>query len=134
MYSHVCFSLNRPLVVRTVSFGLVVMYLFLDTKEKKLKRAIKRMKPKARYLVIISLWIALGFWMKTSVNRLGMERTTFAASSDPDSFKWPVFTVCPFFGQTTEVYSFEDVMEHLQTSVTYFEYVFFLACIHHHKF
>ena len=80
------------------------------------------MKLKFRYILLLSLWITVGIWMMESVNRVVMKRTTFATSSDLNSFKWPFLTVCPWVNNN--LLSFEDVMAEIQTSKDYYRLVF----------
>ena len=86
------------------------------------KGLFSTMKIKFRYILFLSLWITVGFWMKNAVNRLGMERTTFATSNDLDSFKWPLLTVCPWVNNN--LLSFEDVMAEIKISKDYYRLVF----------
>ena len=82
---------------------------------------MKRTKLKLRYVLILALWIILCIYMKSSLRRLDAERTYFATSLD-DSFGWPLFTVCPFFGQRNILESFEDIMEEIKRSKDNFKY------------
>ena len=60
-----------------------------------------------RRVVIIGLWMGLAYWLKIAINRNYMERTSFATSTDHDSFQWPLVTICPilvFGGKSNQLF------------------------------
>ena len=65
--------------------------------------------------------MVLGWWIMKLYNRLNAQHTTFATSTDKNSFLWPLFTICPIFGTANNLQSFEDIMDEIYAAKDNFE-------------
>ena len=54
-------------------------------------------------------------------NRLNAQHTTFATSTDENSFVWPLFTICPILGTANNLQSFQDIMDDIEAAKDNFE-------------